>query len=71
MREAVFVGFLCGILQSCVLGIEAQGTPDLLRVALPACTVYYSVISKLEPGIRNVEDLVTDPDFTRSFHFEL
>jgi hypothetical protein len=71
MRDAVVAGLLRGIVQSCILGIEPQATSDLLRVALPACTVYYSVISKLEPAIRDVEDLVTDPDFMRSPHFEL
>jgi hypothetical protein len=71
MRDAVVAGLLRGIVQSCILGIEPQRTSDLLRVALPACTVYYSVVSKLEPAIRDVEDLVTDPDFMRSPHFEL
>ncbi|KAJ7832985.1 hypothetical protein B0H13DRAFT_2370647 [Mycena leptocephala] len=66
MRDAVVAGLLRGIVQSCILGIQPQRTSDLLRVALPACTVYYSVVSKLELAIRDVEDLVTDPDFMRS-----
>jgi hypothetical protein len=71
MRDAIVAGLLRGIIQSCILGIKPQTTSDFLRVALPGCTVYYSVVSELEEAIRDVEDLVTDPDFTCSPHFQL
>ncbi|KAJ6524851.1 hypothetical protein DFH09DRAFT_1095870 [Mycena vulgaris] len=69
--------FLDGRLENCVLKLHdlifGYLTPIFMRPMVEifgSCTVYYSVLSSMEPALRDVQKLQTKPAFTESRLFK-
>ncbi|KAJ7677698.1 hypothetical protein DFH06DRAFT_1316507 [Mycena polygramma] len=73
VREAVRAGLLQAIVASAIGCDTTSNTPESLQAVLRLLkqyTVYYSVVSCLEPALRDVEALQTAHGFTHSFLFD-
>ena len=65
-REAISGGLLRAIVYYGIRGAEVECTTKLLTNTLPLATLYYSVISRMERALRDINDLVAHPAFARS-----
>ncbi|KAJ6577720.1 hypothetical protein B0H19DRAFT_1253031 [Mycena capillaripes] len=63
--QIIAAGVFHALVGYAIRSVEVEFTQDLLRL-LSLSTVYFSVLSQIETGIKDAEDLLADPAFAES-----